>query len=94
MTDTIIPFDAHIYDSFCSLRSSIDAISCAAFLIPEGGDDERLGHLFRVLSERCENDLTALFASMKSQLRLLDEQQELLAAIKSNLHSSDDYNIK
>lgn len=66
MSTNSIPFDIAVYDSFSDLRSSIDAISCAARLIPEGGDYEALGRLFRVLSERCEIDLTAHFSVLAS----------------------------
>lgn len=66
MTTTSIPFNGLVYDTFCDLRSSIDAISCAARLVPEGGDDESLGRLFRILSERCEGDLNAHFSMLIS----------------------------
>lgn len=66
MTSRSIPFDELFYDSFCNLRTSIDVISCASHLIPEGGEDEDLGHLFRILSERCQGDLTALFSAIAS----------------------------
>lgn len=66
MTDASIPFNSSVYDSFCDLRSSIDALSCAAHLIPCGGEDESMGHLFRVLSERLEGDLTAHFSALAS----------------------------
>ncbi|EDD8833866.1 hypothetical protein BXO00_24405 [Salmonella enterica subsp. enterica serovar Mikawasima] len=66
MTDASIPFNSSVYDSFCELRSSIDALSCAAHLVPFGGDDEGLGCMFRVLSERIEGDLTAHFSALAS----------------------------
>ncbi len=65
MTDSNNVFSENVYQAFCDLRSSIDAISCAAYMIPEGGEDESLGHLFRVLSQRVESDLTAFFNSFK-----------------------------
>lgn len=64
MTTSSIPFDGLIYDSFCTLRDSIDAISCAADLIPRGGDDESLGFLFRRLTERLNGDLTAHYQTL------------------------------
>ncbi|EBJ3540261.1 hypothetical protein DSQ34_24835 [Salmonella enterica] len=66
MTDSNNVFSDNVYQAFCELRSSIDAISCAAHMIPEGGEDENLGYLFRVLSQRVESDLTAFFNTYKS----------------------------
>ncbi|EFT5674653.1 TPA: hypothetical protein O7Y14_005040 [Salmonella enterica] len=59
MTDANTVLTEEIYQSFSVLRASVDALACAAELIPEGGEDESLGRLFRVLSERIEGDLTA-----------------------------------
>lgn len=66
MTDSNNVFSENVYQAFCELRSSIDAISCAAHMIPESGEDESLGYLFRVLSQRVESDLTAFFNAYKS----------------------------
>ncbi|ECN5816656.1 hypothetical protein GT147_002405 [Salmonella enterica] len=66
MTDSNIVFSDSFYQAFCDLRSSIDAIACAADMIPEGGEDESLGHLFRVLSQRVESDLTAFLYTFKT----------------------------
>ncbi|EAA4188796.1 hypothetical protein QF20_001284 [Salmonella enterica subsp. enterica] len=65
MTDANNGFNEDIYQSFCELRASVDALAAAAHLIPHGGEDESLGCLFRVLSERLEADLTAHFQSMR-----------------------------
>ncbi|PIJ48497.1 MULTISPECIES: hypothetical protein [unclassified Erwinia] len=61
MTDLKNTLSVDVYDSFCTLRKSVDALLCAADLIPEGGDDESLGHLFRLLSSRIETDLNVYF---------------------------------
>ncbi|EIY0670744.1 hypothetical protein MMC72_005051 [Salmonella enterica] len=66
MTDSNIVFSDSFYQAFCDLWSSIDAIACAADMIPEGGEDESLGHLFRVLSQRVESDLTAFLYTFKT----------------------------
>lgn len=57
MTETKTTLSSTVYDSFFILRDSIEAISCAADLIPCGGGDESLGLLFRRLSERLQGDL-------------------------------------
>lgn len=54
-----------VYKTFSDLRSSIDAFSCAADLIPEGFEGENMGHLFRVLSSRIEVDLIAHSCSLR-----------------------------
>lgn len=66
MTGSNNVFSDNVYQAFCDLRSSIDAISCAAHMIPEGGEYENLGYLFRVLSHRVESDLMAFFNTFKS----------------------------
>ena len=64
MTDSRCSVSMPFYQSFCDLRSSIDALSCAACMVPCGGDDESLGYLFRILSERLQGDLEALFSTL------------------------------
>ncbi|WP_370611465.1 hypothetical protein [Citrobacter meridianamericanus] len=64
MTEANNTLSVDFYDSFVTLRNSIDAFSCAADLIPAGGDDESQGHLFRVLACRLEGDLNALWLSI------------------------------
>ncbi|EBN8974161.1 hypothetical protein D2C17_26275 [Salmonella enterica] len=66
MTGSNNVFSEDFYQAFRDLRSSIDAISCAAHMIPEGGEDESLGYLFRVLSQRVESDLMAFFNTYKN----------------------------
>ncbi|EAY5154546.1 hypothetical protein E1676_00935 [Salmonella enterica subsp. enterica serovar Beaudesert] len=48
-----------VFQTFLELRDSVDAISCAAYLIPCGGEGENIGRMFRVLVNRVESDLTA-----------------------------------
>lgn len=64
MSDSDRSISEEFYQSFCGLRSSIDALSCAACMVPCGGDDESMGYLFRILSERLQGDLEALFATL------------------------------
>lgn len=61
MTGSNTVLNEELYQSFSALRLSIDALVCAADLIPVGGDDECLGCLFRLLSYQIEADLTAHF---------------------------------
>ncbi|WP_190274753.1 hypothetical protein, partial [Escherichia coli] len=62
-SNTVLSDD--IYQSFSVLRSSVDALVCAADLIPSGGDDESMGHLFRVLAYRLEADLTSHLLALR-----------------------------
>lgn len=66
MTDSNTVLNEEVYQSFSVLRSSIDALVCAADLIPVGGDDESLGRLFRLLSSHLESDLNAHFQALCS----------------------------
>ncbi|EGF3845332.1 hypothetical protein V4G73_000699 [Salmonella enterica] len=59
MTDSNTVLTDDVFQSFSQLRLSVYALSCAASLIPIGGDDEELGYLFRVLSSCLEADLQA-----------------------------------
>lgn len=64
MTDFDRSISEEFYQSLSGIRLSIDALSCAACMVPCGGDDESLGYLFRILSERLQGDLEALFATL------------------------------
>ncbi|EDM3692585.1 hypothetical protein CSM81_24145 [Salmonella enterica subsp. enterica serovar Infantis] len=64
MTDSDRSISFPLYQSLSDLRSSIDALHCAASLVPVGGDDESMGCLFRVLAERLQGDLAAVFSSL------------------------------
>lgn len=69
MTGSNTVLNDEVYQSFCVLRSSIDALVCAADLVPAGGDYESLGRLFRLLSSHLESDLNAhfqVFCSLRS----------------------------
>lgn len=66
MTDSNIVLNDEVYQSFSALRLSIDALVCAADLIPVGGDDESLGRLFRLLSSHLDSDLNAHFQTLCS----------------------------
>lgn len=61
-----------VLQSFFTLRDTIDAISCAADLMPDILDDSGLaiGILFKRLSERLQNDCVALSGDIHS----LDEK--------------------
>lgn len=61
-----------VIQSLFTLRDSIDAISCAADLMPDTIDDSGLafGTLFKILSERLQNDCVAL----TSDILNLDEK--------------------
>ncbi|WP_336285983.1 hypothetical protein [Citrobacter arsenatis] len=59
MTEQNNGISEQAFQTFLELRDSVDAISCAAHLIPCGGDDESMGRMFRVLVNRVESDLTA-----------------------------------
>lgn len=54
-----------VFQSLITLRDSINALSCAADLIPEDFDDSgfAIAMLFKRLSERLESDLTTLLTS-------------------------------
>lgn len=59
MTDSNTVLTDDVFQSFSQLRLSVYALSCAASLIPVGGDDEELGYLFRALSSCIQADLEA-----------------------------------
>lgn len=64
MTNSNAVLNEEVYQSFSSLRSSVDALVCAADLIGDGGENEALGYMFCILSSRIESDLTAFFNTL------------------------------
>ena len=67
MTDSRIVLTEEVYDSFSVLRSSVDALVCVADLIPDDGEEQSLGRLFRLLAYHLEADLTAHFRTLCSR---------------------------
>lgn len=64
MSDCVFPMSESLYRSFLVLQSSIEALHCAACMLPVGGDDESMGYLLRILSERLQSDSEALFVTL------------------------------
>lgn len=66
MADINNVFTETSYKAFCDLRSSIDAMLSASYLIPDNDDGEAFAYVFRIISERAQSDLTAFFNSLKA----------------------------
>lgn len=66
MTDSRAVLTEKVYDSFSALRSSVDALICAADLIPDGGEEQSMGRLFRLLAYHLDADLAAHFRMLCS----------------------------
>lgn len=70
MTDSDRSISHELHQSLCGLRSSIDALCCAAELLPANSELEPVGDLFQILAERLQADLVPVF----NAIRKLDGQ--------------------
>lgn len=66
MTNPDRSMNTELFQSLFTLRSSIDALYCAAELLPRKSDLEPVADLFQILAERLQGDLVVVFASVKS----------------------------
>lgn len=65
MTDSDRSTSQDLYQSLCGLRSSIDALYCAAELMPANSSLEPVGDLFQILAERLQSDLVPVFNAIR-----------------------------
>ena len=65
MTDSDRSSSQEFYQSLCDLRSSIDALLCAAELLPANSELEPVGDLFQILGERLQADLVPVFNAFR-----------------------------
>lgn len=65
MTNSNFPINSELFQSLSTLRSSIDALYCAAELLPGNSDFEPVGDLFKILAERLQGDLVVVFDAAK-----------------------------
>lgn len=66
MTNSDRSMNTEIFQSLSALRSSIDALYCAAELLPGNSELEPVGDLFQILAERLQGDLVVVFNAVKS----------------------------
>ncbi|HHK8784727.1 TPA: hypothetical protein ACQZCH_002878 [Escherichia coli] len=66
MINSDCSMNTELFQSLSTLRSSIDALYCAADLLPGNSDLEPVGDLFKILAERIQGDLVVVFNAVKS----------------------------
>ncbi|EDL3486712.1 hypothetical protein CRW58_12510 [Salmonella enterica subsp. enterica serovar Newport] len=66
MTNSNFPINSELFQSLSTLRSSIDALYCAAELLLGNSELEPVGDLFQILAERLQGDLVVVFNAAKS----------------------------
>lgn len=64
-----------VFESFYTMRLSVDALICASELVPVGGEDESLGYLFRLLAYQVKADLDAHFRMLAMPVKSASRPQ-------------------